>query len=578
MVKKKRTTKKKIKKTAKATSKKTVRKTKTVQKTKKRKSRAKSKAKAITSKAILLILDGWGVDKPNRGNAIHLAKTPTIDGLAKKHPSTKLYAHGKYVGLPSKQVGNSEAGHMNIGAGRVVKQDAVMINESIKNGTFFKNTAFKEAFNHVKKNKSKLHIIGMLSNGMSPHSDTCHIEALLKMTRKEGLYDNVYVHAFTDGRDSPQHEALKLINCLERDMCKWGCYIPERKNNGSKNGKVKVKIATVMGRFYAMDRNKKWERTKEAYEAMVYGKARTAQNASTAIVESYNRNETDEFIKPYVLDKKGLISDNDAVIFFNLRSDRARQLVKVFVQKNFQKRNPKSFTRKRMLKNLRFVAMTDFGPDLDHVLTAYPSIDIPKTLPLVLDHKLKQCYIAESEKYAHVTYFFNGGYPGRVNGEDQIMIHSPNVKSYDETPPMKSFELTKRVLKDLSKNKYDLTVLNFAAPDMVAHTGNLKASIKCCEDIDACVKKIVDAYLKKNGTVIITSDHGNIEGLINLKTWEVDTEHSTCQVPFILVNKQNRKSKLRSKGSLSDIAPTILDLFGTKKPALMTGKSLLKKR
>lgn len=528
---------------------------------------------------ILIILDGWGIDIPSCGNATTLAKTPTLNGLMHKHPTTKLYAHGKHVGLPINQVGNSEAGHMNIGAGRVVKQDAVIINESIKNGTFFKNTALKEAISHVKQNHSKLHIMGMLSNGMSPHSDNCHIMALLKLAKKEGLKKDVYLHIFTDGRDSPQHESLKLIEMVEAGAIRCGCNTSSGCDDLaylSKN-RLDLSIATIMGRFYAMDRNKKWERTKEAYEAMVLGKARTAPNAVAAITESYNRNETDEFIKPYVIDRHGLISDNDSILFFNLRSDRARQLTKVFIQQNFTKRNPKSFQRSKTLKNIKFVAMTDFGPDLDQVLTAYPSFDIEKTLPLVLSGKVKQLYAAESEKYAHVSYFFNGGYPGKINGEDHFVIQSPNVKSYDETPAMKSYELAEKIIKNLKKEKYDFTVLNFAAPDMVAHTGNLEASIKCCEAIDTCLKKIVDVYLRKNGTVVITADHGNIEGLVNLRTGEVDTEHSTCQVPFIIVNKDKRKLKLRRGGALCDIVPTILDLCKQKKPREMTGRSLINK-
>jgi 2,3-bisphosphoglycerate-independent phosphoglycerate mutase len=504
---------------------------------------------------ILVILDGWGIAKPNRGNAVYLAKTPTLNSLAKKYPYTELHAHGTYVGLPANQVGNSEAGHMNIGAGRIIEQDAVKINRSIKDGTFFKNTAFKEAFNHVHDKKSKLHLMGMLSNGMSPHSDLCHLEALISLARESKVQD-IYLHLFTDGRDSPQHEALRIVESLRK---------------GVRNH---IKIATIMGRFYAMDRKKEWSRTQAAYNAMVLGKGIYADSAEEAIVESYNRNETDEFIRPYVINKKGLIEDNDSVIFFNLRSDRARQLAKVFVQKNFTNRNPHSFRRKKTLENLVFVAMTDFGPDLDGILSAYPSADINCTLPIVLSD-LTQLYIAESEKFAHVSYFFNGGYAGTINGEDHYVIPSPAVSSYDETPGMKSNELTKKVLDNLKKKKYDFTVLNFAASDMVAHTGNLEAGIKCCEIIDKCLAKITEAYLRKNGTVIITADHGNIEEMINLKTGEVDTEHSVSPVPFILINKSLRHVKLKNDGSLCDIGATILEIIGKKKPAAITGDSLI---
>jgi 2,3-bisphosphoglycerate-independent phosphoglycerate mutase len=523
----------------------------------------KKKSKKIMAKKkmwqglpmILVILDGWGITKPSRGNAVYLAKTPTINYLSRTYPYVKLHAHGQFVGLPAHQVGNSEAGHMNIGAGRVVEQDAVKINRSIKDGTFFKNSAFKEACQNAVKNNSKLHLIGMLSNGMSPHSDLKHLEALIKMARENKVKD-IYLHLFTDGRDSPQHEALRIIEDLKKIV----------KNYAT--------IATLMGRFYAMDRKKEWSRTKAAFDCMVLGKGLKAKSAEQAIIESYNRNETDEFIKPYLIDRHGLINDKDSVIFFNLRSDRARQLAKVFVQKNFTKRNPGSFIRKKNLEDLVFVAMTDFGPDLDNILSAYPSVDISCTLPIVLSD-LTQLYIAESEKFAHVTYFFNGGYAGKINGEEHFMIPSPSVSSYDKTPQMKSFELTKKIISNLSRNKYDFTVLNFASSDMVAHTGNLNAAIKCCEILDRCVKKITDAYLKKNGTVIITADHGNIEEMINLKTGEVDTEHSVFPVPFILVNKKLRNRKLKNGGSLCDISPTILDVIGKKKPSIMGGKSLI---
>ncbi|HTW96700.1 MAG TPA: 2,3-bisphosphoglycerate-independent phosphoglycerate mutase [Candidatus Methylomirabilis sp.] len=506
---------------------------------------------------ILLILDGWGITKPSRGNAVTLAKTPTLIALAKKYPYTLLHAHGKFVGLPAGQVGNSEAGHMNIGAGRLVEQDAVKINRSITEGTFFKNVAFREAMRRVNKNHSKLHLMGMLSNGMSPHSDLSHLFALIKMARQNKV-KRIYLHLFTDGRDSPQHESLRLIKGLDKVLNK------------------DIKIATIMGRFYAMDRKKAWNRTRAAYNAMVLGDGLTAASAEKAIIESYNRDETDEYIKPYLIDKAGLIADNDSIIFFNLRSDRARQLAKVFIQKDFTKRNHGSFLRKKTLQNIYFVTMTDFGPDLDSIVTAYPSVDIKQTLPIVLNN-LKQLYLAESEKFAHVTYFFNGGYAGMINGEEHFMIPSPDVYSYDRAPQMRSYELTEKVLQDLKNDRYDFTVMNFAASDMVAHTGNLKAAITCCEIIDECVAKIVDAYLRHNGTVIITADHGNIEEMINLKTGEVDTEHSVFPVPFNLINNRLKNLKLREGGSLCDIAPTILQIIGQKKPALMTGRGLLKK-
>ncbi len=511
---------------------------------------------------ILLILDGWGIAKPNKGNAVALAHTPTMDGLVRKYASTKLYAHGRHVGLPRNQVGNSEAGHVNIGAGRLVVQDAVKITKSISDGTFFKNSAFLGAVRHVKKLSSKVHIMGLLSNGQSPHSDPEHLYAIVDLLRQNGI-ENIHLHLFTDGRDSPKYAALNLIDDLEKRV---GIY---------------VKTATIMGRYYAMDRKKSWTNTEIAYNAIVLGEGRAAKTAKTAITQAYNRGESDEYIQPYIIGTAGQagINDGDSIIFFNLRSDRARQLTKAFVQKDFNALNKGAFKRKKILQHLYYVAMTDFGPDLDDILTAYPSMDLKETLPMRLK-ELKQLYIAETEKYAHVTYFFNGGYSGTVAGEDHLLIPSPNVKSYDATPPMSSIKLAKTVIDNLKKGrgkrpKYDVTVLNFAAPDMVGHTGNLTAGIACCSAVDRCVRDIVKAYLKKNGTVLITADHGNIEKMVNLATGEVYTEHTTNLVPFIIVNhKFKHKKKLRSGGALCDISPTILKLLDRKKPKEMKGKPL----
>lgn len=508
---------------------------------------------------MLLILDGWGIASLNKGNPFSFAKTPVMDGLLEKYSHTLLRAHGKYIGLSKDKPGNSESGHMNIGAGRIVEQDAVRIDKSIKNGTFFRNSAFLGAIRHIKKKKSKLHIMGMISVGESPHCDIKHVNALLELLKKKKV-ENVILHLFTDGRDSPKYSALKLIDDFEKNHL-----------NGHK-------IATIIGRFYAMDRKKEWSRTEKAYNALTSGEARKARSVEFAITESYNRGDNDEFIKPYIIDsdKNTRIESGDSILFFNLRSDRSRQLTKVFVQNDFTRMNPGSFKRKKKLEHLYFVSMTDFGPDLDDVLTAYPGIDIKDTLPMVLKD-LKQLYIAETEKYAHVTYFFNGGYSGKVAGEDQIMIDSPNVKSYDETPIMSSEKLTAKVLENLAKNKYDFTLLNFAAPDMIGHTGNMKASIECIEKTDALLGKLTKAYEEKNGTVIITADHGNIEKIINLETEEIFTEHTTNPVPFIIVNKFLKgKNKLSKSGSLSNIAPTILKLLKIKKPAKMKSGSLIK--
>jgi 2,3-bisphosphoglycerate-independent phosphoglycerate mutase len=490
---------------------------------------------------ILVILDGWGIGEPNRGNAVTLAKTPTMESITKKYPNTLLCAHGRCAGLPDNQVGNSEAGHTNIGTGRVADQEIVRVSKSIEDGTFYKNTAFIEAIKHVKKNKSRLHLMGLLSNGMSPHSDPVHLQAFLQMAHESGIKD-VCLHLFTDGRDSSQHASPKLIERLQA-----GFYGTE-------------KICTIIGRFYAMDRKKMWSRTEMAYNALVLGEGIEAESAQAAISESYNRGESDEYVKPYVIYENGQptprIAENDSVIFFNLRSDRGRQLTKVFVQDSFNVSNPDSFHRKRVLKNMHFVAMTDFGPDLGNLQTAFPGVDWRETLPMQLKD-IKQLYAAEAEKYAHVTYFFNGGYSQKVDGEEYFMLPSPDVRSYEEVPGMRSEDLTDAILAKLEEGA-GFTVLNFAAPDMIGHTGNLEASIKCCEIVDTCLGRIVDAYLAKGGTVLVTADHGNIERMINLETDEVVTEHTTNPVPFIVVSKKLKKLTLRSGGVLGDIAPTIL--------------------
>lgn len=515
--------------------------------------------KKITSPLILIILDGWGISKPGKGNAITQAYTPFYDKLLKKYPNISIFAHGKHVGLPEGQVGNSEAGHMNIGAGRLIEQDVVKISKAIENGTFFKNAAFLESINHVKKYNSNLHLVGLLSNGMSPHSDPGHLYALLELARKKKV-KKVYLHLFTDGRDSPRYASLNLVHDLEKKL---------KKNE---------KIATIMGRFYGMDRKKSWTRTKKAYNTLVLGEADSVCCARDAVSRSYNKGESDEYIKPTVIgdDPDSRISDDDSIIFFNLRSDRARQLTKTFVQSKFHLQNENSFKLKKNLKNINFVSLTDFGPDLGNIFTAFPGVDLKETLPMQLSG-LSQMYLAETEKYAHMTYFFNGGYPGLVDGEIQKMIPSPNVERYDYTPVMSSTKLVKVVLDSLSRNKFKFVAMNFAAPDMIGHTGNLKAGVKCCEGIDVDLKKIIEAYLSKNGTVIVTADHGNIEKMLNTKTGEVYTEHTTNKVPFIVVSK-NKNIKLKKSGALCDIAPTILDLLDVKKPKLMTGRSLITKK
>ncbi len=524
----------------------------------------KSIKNSSKSPVVLLILDGWGLAPKSPANAIELAKKPNFDRLWKNYPHTQLQASGRFVGLPDHQFGNSEAGHMNIGAGRVVDQDAVYICKEISTGKFFKNLAFETAYNHIEKHHSNLHLMGMLSNGQSAHADPDHLLALLAWSRKKKI-KNVYLHLFTDGRDSPPHSALKSVEALIRGLRH------KEVNHHEFSGEW---IATITGRYYAMDRKKDWAKTAAAYNAIVLGKGAVARSPQAAITQAYNRGESDEFIPPYIIKRNGkpigTVQNGDAIIFFNLRSDRARQLAKPFVQQDFNKLNPGAFTRKKVLKDIEFVAMTDFGPDLDHILSAYPSPDVVDTLPLIIDGR-KQLYIAEKEKYAHTTYFFNGGYANPLAGEDRISIPSPNVVSYDHKPEMSVYKITNAVLKNL-KN-YQFIVINFANPDMVGHTGNMPACIKAIEHVDICLGKLQQAIAKLKGTLIVTSDHGNAEKMIDLETDEMYTEHTGNPVPFIIVEPAKRKLNLK-KGKLADVAPTILKLMGIQKPKVMTGRAL----
>lgn len=504
---------------------------------------------------VMVVLDGYGLTKTRKGNAVLLAKTPNFDKLWKHFPHTQLEASGRGVGLVNHQDGNSEAGHMNIGAGRVVEQDPVRINRAIREGTFFKNPAFKHAVTHAKKHKGALHIMGMLGNRESAHAYPDHLHALLKFAHMEGV-DKVYLHLFTDGRDSPPHAAITLIHRLRRQM------FPEQK------------IATIIGRYYAMERAKRWPVTELAYNALVGAgkKCLCADSAEEAIMQAYNRNETDEFIQPTLILPKARIRNGDSVIFFNLRSDRARQISKPFVQKNFTQDNPGSFKRKKILHKTLFVSMTDFGPDLDHVVSAFPAVQIPESLPIALS-KLRQLFIAESEKYAHVTYFINGGYADPVNGEVRIKVESPHVAHYDLTPEMSTKQITDIVLRYIKENSFDFFCINFANADMVAHTGNLPATIHAIEEIDVELGRLHEVVQANKGIMVITADHGNAEEMINLVTGEIDTEHSTNPVPLI-ITAPGVKFKPSKNPVLGDIAPTLLRILGLPIPKEMTGRKL----
>jgi len=509
---------------------------------------------------ILIILDGFGLGNlKDSGNAITPETAPQIFGYMKKYPHSTLKTYGENVGLFSGQVGNSEAGHLNIGAGRIVKQDLVMISEAIHDGTFFKNEALKQAVYHIKKYKTAAHVLALLTDKKSPHCYPEHLYAMLEYLRREQV-EEVYLHLFTDGRDSSPHGAADFLRELRSHMM------------------AHEHIATIMGRFYGMDRNKLWNRTEVAYNAMVLGEGYKADYAEEALSQAYNRGETDEYIKPTVMmfNKKpfGVIKDNDGVFFVNARSDRARQITKTLVQKDFNQLNIGSFKREKVLKNIRFVAMTDFGPDLPGVLTAFPSPDIANCLSLVIKDNYHQLYISETEKYAHVTYFINGGYADPLNGEKRELIKSADIYSYADKPEMNSAILTKKIISYLKNGKYNFICVNFPNADMVGHTGNLLAAQKAVKAVDQSVSKIVSEVLKLNGQVLITADHGNADEMLNRETNAMITEHSLNPVPCILIKKNVKGLKLKD-GILADVAPTLLKLMGIEKPKEMTGKALL---
>ena len=509
---------------------------------------------------VLIILDGWGVaPKEQIGNPIVITPTPFLDSLTEAYPYTTLIASGNAVGLPHNQSGNSEAGHTNIGAGRRVEQDSYIISRAISNSTFFQNPAFIGAYEHTKHYNSSLHLMGIISGMQSPHMDPDHLLALIVYVYKK-KFKKVYMHLFTDGRDSYYYSGKDRIQRLEK-ICK-----------------NKIAIVTVMGRLY-LDRKKQWRRTQEAYEALVDGKGKKAKELLQGIENAYTHGTTDEFISPLIkTDAKGSplgrIKDKDAVVFFNLRSDRARQLTKMFVQKDFSKRNNTDIKVRTQLKDLYFVAMTDFGPDLPGVVTAFPSVKVLDTLPFALKGK-RQLYIAESEKYAHITYFFNGGYGKPVAGEERLFFKSPHTDSYARTPAMRVPDIAQEICKALPKK--DFIAANFASPDMIGHTGNAMAAGQAVAIVDHQLSKIAKAVDAHAGTLVITADHGNIEEIIDTRSRNVDTRHSHFPVPFYVYGKRfkGKKCKAVEKATLADVAPTILSLMGKKQPDTMTGRSLV---
>ncbi len=501
---------------------------------------------------MLMILDGFGKNDKENGNAVTLAKTPNIDELMKKCPTTTIHTSGLAVGLPEGQMGNSEVGHTNIGAGRIVYQELTRITKSIEDGDFFTISEFNNAIENCKKHNSKLHIMGLLSDG-GVHSHIRHLFALLELAKRKG-FEDVYVHCFLDGRDTPPASAETYIIKLEEKMKEKGI----------------GKIATIAGRFYAMDRDKRWERTKKAYDAMVKGEGNKANSAIRAIEESYQKEIFDEFVEPTIVcnsdNSYTKIEKNDSVIFFNFRPDRARQITRALVDNNFSE-----FETEKL--DLYFVCFTQYDETMPNVNIAFKPNVLKNTFGEYISNKgLKQLRIAETEKYAHVTFFFNGGEEKQYEGEDRILVPSPKVETYDLKPEMSAYEVTEKVLKEINENKYNSIILNFANPDMVGHTGNLEAAIKAIETIDECVGKIVDAVKKNNGVLLITADHGNAEQMIDYKTGEPHTAHTTNPVPLILVGMENVDLK---EGKLADLAPTMLDIMELDKPKEMTGESLI---
>lgn len=498
----------------------------------------------------LIIMDGYGINKETEGNAIAMAKTPNLDKFLAEYPNTQLSASGLDVGLPDGQMGNSEVGHTNIGAGRVVYQMLVKITKDINEGKINDIKALSDAMDAAKANGGALHLMGLLSNG-GVHSHNEHLYGLLRMAKKKGL-DKVYIHTFLDGRDVPPTSGADFMQALENEIKEIGV--------GS--------IATIMGRFYAMDRDNAWDRVQKAYDAIVKGEGVQENDAVTAVKNSYENNVTDEFVIPTVVDKNGRVKENDSVIFFNFRPDRARQITRTFVDPDFD-----GFERTYLPVN--FVCMTQYDESMPNVTVAYPPESLEMTFGEYISKKgLTQLRIAETQKYAHVTFFFNGGEEQQFKGEDRILIKSPDVATFDMKPEMSAYEVTDAVVEAIDDEKFDVIILNYANCDMVGHTGIIDAAVKAVESVDECVGRTVNAILKKNGQVIITADHGNADCLIDPVTKAPFTAHTTNPVPMILIGAGDVKLKM---GRLCDLCPTMLDLMGLEKPEQMTGESLIVK-
>ncbi len=506
----------------------------------------------------LIIMDGFGLNPSHEGNAIYKQGTPHLDELLQVYPHTQLGASGMNVGLPDGQMGNSEVGHLNIGAGRIVYQELTRITKDIQDGVFFQKEALIEAMDSAKKAGKALHLMGLLSDG-GVHSHNTHLYALVEMAKKHGL-EKVYVHCFLDGRDVPPTSGLGFVKELQDKLSQIGV----------------GEIATVMGRYWAMDRDNLWDRVKKAYDAMVLGEGQaTAETGAQAVEQSYALNETDEFVKPTVVLKNGrptaAISENDSVIFFNFRPDRARQLTRTFIQPEFE-----GFHREKGYFPVHFVSMTQYDETFTGLKIVNPPASMDNTMGEYLASMGKtQLRIAETQKYAHVTFFFNGGVEKPNEGEDRVLIPSSKVATFDMKPDMSAYEVTEKAIELINEKKYDVMVLNFANCDMVGHTGIMEAAIKAVEAVDICVGRVVDAVLKNGGRAFVTADHGNADQMVDPVTGEPFTAHTTFPVPFIAVGPEFVGKTLREGGRLADIAPTMLTSMDIPVPKEMTGKSLI---
>ena len=508
---------------------------------------------------VLMILDGYGLNDKMEANAVKEAKTPVMDKLMSEYPFVKGYASGLAVGLPDGQMGNSEVGHLNMGAGRIIYQELTRITKEINDGDFFKNEALLKAIDNCKKNDSDLHLYGLLSDG-GVHSHITHLYGILELAKQQGL-SNVYVHAFLDGRDTAPTSGKGFVEDLMKKMKEIGV----------------GEIATVMGRYYVMDRDNRWDRVEKAYDAMVYAKGQTAEDPALAVQNSYDKNENDEFVLPTVVMKDGkptaTIKDNDSVIFFNFRPDRAREITRAFCDDEFT-----GFERATGRLNLTYVCFSEYDVTIQNKIVAFHKVGITNTFGEFLAANGKtQLRTAETEKYAHVTFFFNGGVEVPNAGEERILVSSPKVATYDLQPEMSAYEVAKNLVTAIKSDKYDVIVVNFANPDMVGHTGIESAAIKAIETVDECVGMAYEALLSVDGQMFICADHGNAEQLLDYETGDPFTAHTINPVPFILVNYK-KEYTLKEDGCLADIAPTLIEMMDMIQPVEMTGKSLLIKK